>query len=144
MTFQSSDRRGFSRPSLHLLTLFSTILGAISIGFAITQSFNLAGLMLLLPIAALAVAKPNFAISLFHISLFIPSRYIERYFFSLPTILLWLPHMSLLLAVTSVLMAKRKRAPATIAWPISFLLVGMAWLFISFLSLLVNASSSSL
>jgi hypothetical protein len=144
MTFQSSTRKNYSQLSFNLLMSFSSILGAISIGFfVVTQNFNLLGLILLLPIATLAIAKPNFAVSLFYISVFIPSSYIQRYFFSLPTILLWLPHMSLLLALISVLIAKQKRAPVTKPWPISFLLVGLAWLLIVFLSLIVNANTSN-
>lgn len=140
-SFKTYDRTQILRG---LLVLIVVSLPFILVGFiAALGNYNLLGLVILLPIVVLSVTKPNIATGLFYISVFIPFSYINRYFAPVPIIFLWLPHLTLLLAIFSIMLTRIKHFHGVMPLSLPFLFSGIAWIFIAFLSFILTEGESN-
>jgi hypothetical protein len=104
MTMRSRLLNSFAQLSSSeiILTLACILAIIVAVILIALERFSLLALLLFLPIALLIVIRPKIGVALFYVSIFIPIGYIQRYYTSLPTIILWLPHLFLLFAVVAV------------------------------------------
>ncbi len=128
--------------SSKFIVILACISAALVAGILIAyESFSILALLFSPLIVFLLILKPKIGVVLFYFSIFIPSGYIERYFTSVTTILLWLPHMILLITLISLFVSKPRTISIKTLWPTSLFWVVLAWVGLALISTIVNASS---
>lgn len=116
---------------------------ALSLGVAVAKyDYRILGFLLAVVIGISIILYPKIGFYLFIISLFLPIRYIDRYFFQIPNIFRWISHLLVLYTATVYLFRYgivsrkiKKIIPGYMGW--SFLLIGI----LSLISAIYNRSS---
>lgn len=134
---------GFSYPLIRTKVIFVVIIliFAMIIGFLIaSQMYSIVAIIIILILTSFLLIKPRLATALYYASVFVPVGYIHRYFFTIPSIILWFPYFLLLIAIISSLLSTYKESLSkTNSW--SHLLVVILWIVIALISMGVNGSS---
>lgn len=138
--------KGSQKPQFFsFLLMIGTLFSAIAFGYLVAaQNLTIVLLGLFLPVGILLLTRPHLAAGLFFVSVFLPINYIQRYFFSLPAILVWLPHILLALTVISIFLTKKNQISVSKSLPLSYGLAGLAWVTASIFSSVANAQTNSL